>query len=95
MSDFHTATSVPMWRLLLYGAAALAVAGWISHHQDDRRLFIGAAIGVPLVMVLILTAFRFGRSPAAQRHSGTIIWVYILSQVALAIWSLFDHYRHP
>lgn len=70
MSDFQTATKVPLWRLFLYGAAALAVAGGMSYEEGDRRLFIGAAIGVPLVMILILAAVRFGRSPAAQRHRG-------------------------
>ena len=95
MSDFHTTTNVPVWRLFLYGFVALVVSCWLGYHYNDRGLVIGAAIAIPLVMVIVLTVFRFGRSPSAQRHRGTILWLYILSQVALVIWSLIDHYQHP
>ena len=94
MSNFHTATKVPAWRLLLYGFTGLAIAGWLDRQFDNRGLIIGAAVGIPVLMVLILAIFRFGRSPLAQRHRGAILWLYLLSQAALIIWSIIERAHH-
>ena len=93
MSHFHTTTKVPVRRLLFYWIMAVASAGWIGSRQGDHKLVFVVAILAPVLTVLMLAAYRFGRSPLARRHAQVILWLYIFLQTILIVWDIVTGHR--
>ena len=89
VSNF-TSAKAPIWRLVLYGLLAIGAFAWLGHTFGDRQMVWIGVFTIPLLIVLMLGLIQVAQGQWAKQNLRFIIWIYIILQSVLLIWTWID-----
>jgi ABC-type maltose transport system permease subunit len=85
MSDFIDPPKLPVSRILFYGLCAIGVFIWMGYKFNNKSLILAGLICVPVVIFVVLEAYKVGRSRWAIRNRRLLFGIYFILLIVSVI----------